>query len=393
MRPRARVSADMPREVFNALSAVRVRQEKVAGIYADGCGLYLVVSASGARWWQWRGMVHGRRVELGMGSAREVSLTEARRMAVEWRKLARAGGDPRAERDKARRKSITFEEAARRVWADQVADEGGNAKHRQQWIATLEKYAFPKIGPRAIHAVDQSDMLRILAPIWTETPETARRVRQRLRVVLDWARAAGLRDGVNPVEGVEKGLPKQKDKQQHFAALPWAELPALMKRLAVAPGMGAAALRLTILTAARSGETRGATWDEIDPERATWTIPAARMKAKVEHRVPLSRPALAVLDSLDGPRVGLVFPSARRDRPLSDMTLSAVLKRLNVPVTVHGFRSTFRDWAEEAGEWPHEVKESALAHTIKDKVEAAYRRGDLFEKRKLLMDAWGAYCG
>ena len=212
--------------------------------------------------------------------------------------------------------------------------------------------------------------------------------------MLDWATTAGHREGVNPVEGVEKGLPKQREKARHFAALPWQELPELWPRLSAVDGMGAAALRFAILTAARSGEVRGVTWKEIDLDAAVWTIPAERMKAGREHRVPLSGPALAILrqmQPLASKPEDLVFPSARKGRPLSDMTLAAVLKRLKVAATVHGFRSTFRDWAEEATAFPHEVKEAALAHTIRDKTEAAYRRTDLFEKRRKMLDDWAVF--
>jgi integrase len=280
------------------------------------------------------------------------------------------------------------------VHAEHVAPHNRNAKHVAQWLSTLETYVFPTMGKLPVHAVEQADILRVLAPIWTDKPETARRVRQRLRTVLDWARTAGHRDGVNPVEGVERGLPKQRDRAVHHEALPWRELPDLMPRLDAAEGMGALALRFAILTAARSGEVRGATWDELDLEAKVWKVPAERMKAARAHRVPLSDPAVAVLHTakrLATRAEVLVFPSAKAGRRLSDMTLAAVLKRLKVSATVHGFRSTFRDWAEEATAFPHEVKEAALAHTPRDKVEAAYRRTDLFEKRRDMMNAWASF--
>jgi integrase len=382
----------MPKEVHNALTTARVRQEKKPGRYADGNGLYLHVSDTGARWWVWRGSVYGKRIERGMGSARLIPLAEARETARQWRRLSKGGADPALERDKSKREPLTFEEAARRVWADQIKSQAKNPKHQKQWLKTLVDYAFPVIGSRPVHTVVQSDILRVLAPIWTEKHETARRVRQRIRTVLDWARTAGHFEGVNPVEGVEKGLPKQRDRVQHFRALPHAELPMLMQRLETVDGMGALALRFAILTAARSGEVRGAAWSEIDTEARVWAIPEERMKAQREHRVPLSDAALAVLDRVRGLSTGLVFPSNRDHRPLSDMTLAAVLKRLNVPVTTHGFRSTFRDWCEEMTGFPREVKEAALAHTVRDKVEAAYRRSDLFDKRRDLMDQWGRFC-
>jgi integrase len=382
----------MPKEVYNVLTAAGVRQKKVPGRYADGAGLYLVVSETGARWWQWRGTVHGRRREIGMGSARLIPLAEAREIAIAWRRIARAGGDPAEERDKGKLGKLTFESAARKVWAEQIEPHGRNAKHRAQWISTLEAYAFPRIGSRQVHAVTQSDVLRVLAPIWTEKPATARRVRQRLKTVMNWARAAGHFAGINPVEGVEDGLPKQRAKVQHFTALPYSELPALMRRIETVDGMGALALRFTILTAARSGEVRGAMWSEFDLEARLWTIPADRMKAEREHRAPLSDAALAVVARVRGLSDGLVFPSSRAGRKISDETIAMALKRLGVPVTVHGMRSTFRDWAEEMTAFSHEVKEAALAHTVKDKTERAYRRGDLFEKRRSLMDQWGRFC-
>jgi integrase len=289
---------------------------------------------------------------------------------------------------------MTFEEAARIVWADNIAPNNRNAKHVAQWLSTLEAYTFPTMGKRPVHAVDQADILRALAPIWTEKPETARRVRQRLRAVLDWAYASGHREGVNPVEGVDKALPKQRDRAVHHAAFPWRELPDLVARIAAVDGMGALALRFAILTAARSGEVRGATWAELDMNAKVWTVPADRMKGGREHRVPLSDAAVDVLvaaKAMAGRSDELAFPSRQAARPLSDMTLAAVLKRLSVPVTVHGFRSTFRDWAEEATNFSHEVKEAALAHAIKNRVEAAYRRTDLFDKRTAMMDVWAAY--
>ncbi len=382
----------MPKEVHNALSAVKVTKEKQPGRYADGNGLYLHVSETGARWWLWRGTVHGRRRELGIGSARLIPLAEAREIARAWRRIARADGDPVAERDKDKRETLTFEDAARRVWADQIEPNARNPKHRQQWINTLRDYAFPVVGSLPVHVIKQADILRILAPIWTEKPETARRVRQRLRTVMNWARTAGHYEGMNPVEGVEDGLPKQRAKVQHFRALPYGELPELMRRIEDVDGMGALALRFTILTAARSGEVRGAMWAEIDTEARVWTIPADRMKAEVEHRVPLCDKTLAVLERVRGLSDGLVFPSRRAGRPISDMTLSAVLRRLKMPGTVHGMRSTFRDWCEEMTGFPHEVKEAALAHTVRNKVEAAYRRTDLFDKRRTLMEQWGRFC-
>lgn len=372
---------------------VPVLKKLGTGRHADGGGLYLYVDSNGARRWVLRTLVRGRRVDIGLGGLSYVGLAEARAKASALRTVAREGGDPLAA--KRREKGIpTFAEAARLVHAEHIVATAKNGKHVAQWLATLEAHAFPRIGAKAVDAVDQADVLAILAPIWTETPETARRVRQRLRTVLDWARTAGHREGVNPVEGVEKGLPRQRAKTEHFAALPWSELPGLWPRLEAVDGMGAVALRFAILTAARSGEVRLADWSEIDAEAKVWTVPAERMKAGREHRVPLcgaARALLAEAARLSGRRKGLVFPSRQRGKALSDMTLSAVLRRLEVPVTVHGFRSSFRDWSEEATAYPHEVKEAALAHVVQSKTERAYRRTDLFEKRRDMMDAWASF--
>lgn len=280
--------------------------------------------------------------------------------------------------------------------ASHVAASSRNGKHQAQWIATLEKHVFPRIGEIRVNEVDRGHVLDVLAPIWLETPETARRVRQRIGAVLDWAYQAGHRDGVNPTATVARGLPKQPKSRGHFAALPWTEVPDLHAALASAKGMGALALRFVTLTAARSGEVRGATWEEIDVDAAVWTVPASRMKAEREHRVPLSAQALEVLllaDQLRDPLSPLVFPSThRRGRPLSDMTLAAAMKRVGRgQVTVHGLRSSFRDWAEETTSYRHEVKEAALAHAVRSKVERAYRRTDLFEQRRAMMDDWGAF--
>lgn len=378
----------------NRLTVPTIKAAKL-GRHADGNGLYLEVDESGAKRWILRTVVHGRRKDIGLGGLSYIGLAEAREKARALRKVARAGGDPVAERDKDKRRSITFEEAARKVHAEHIEPVNRNAKANAQWLSSLEAYAFPKMGKRPVFAVDQSDILRALGPIWVEKPETARRVRQRIRTVLDWARAHGMGEGSHPVDGIEKALPRQGERDNHHAACPYSDLPHLWPRLEAAEGMGALALRFAILTAARSGEVRGATWAEVDFDNKVWTVPAGRMKAGREHRVPLSEAALTVLRQAKAtalrPGEALVFPSARAGKSLSDMTLAAVLKRLGVPATVHGFRSTFRDWAEEATTYPHEVKEAALAHTVKNKVERAYRRSDLFEKRRAMMETWAAF--
>ena len=361
------------------------------GRHADGNGLYLEVDPSGARRWFLRTMVHGRRRDVGLGPTSLVGLAEAREKAVELRKAARDGRDPVAERDQHKRTSPSFEEAARHVYETRILPATDKPHVMKQWLSRLENHAFPAIGKLPVHTIGQAELLRVLEPIWLTRPETARRIRQRMSIIFDWAKTAGHTSGVNPVDGIEAGLPRQRDKVKHHAALPWRDLPALWPRLEAAEGMGALALRFVILTAARSGEVRGAVWDEFDLEAAVWTVPAARMKGEREHRVPLSGPALAVLAIVRGLDQRLVFPSGRAGRPLSDMTLAAVLKRLKVDAVPHGFRSTFRDWAEEASSFPHEVKEMALAHAVKNPVEAAYRRGDLLEQRRPMMDAWARF--
>ncbi|MEM7678611.1 MAG: integrase arm-type DNA-binding domain-containing protein [Myxococcota bacterium] len=380
----------------NKLNAAAVQRAK-PGRHSDGGGLFLEVNANGSRRWMLRVVAQGRRRDIGLGGASYVSLAEAREMARHLRSVARKGGDPIAERDKDKRKALTFEEAAWRVHAEHYQAAGGSEGHAKRWMGSLSKHAFPTIGAKSVDAIEQGDVLRVLSPIWHERPETARRVRRRISQVLQWARAAGLRSGDNPVELVKPGagLAKQRDKVQHFRALPFDDLPVLWPRLIDASGMGAAALRFTILTAARSGEVRGATWAEFDLESRVWTIPEERMKGGVAHRVPLSDAAVSELRAVRPLSEGRaadwpVFPG-QRGRPLSDMTLAAVLKRLDVGVTVHGFRSTFRDWAEERSNARHEIKEAALAHKVPNRVEAAYRRTDLFDARRDLMDRWAQF--
>jgi integrase len=376
---------------MSKLTAKKVQSKLKPGMHNDGAGLYLRVTSTGAKSWILRCRVHGAKRDIGLGGFSWVSLAEARKKAAEIRAVARTGGDPLAERDRA--KGIpTFEEAAQSVWREQVVPTARNEKHKAQWINTLRDYAFPIIGNRRVDVIRSGDILRVLQPIWLEKPETARRVRQRLRTVFDWSIAAQHRETSNPLAGIEKALPKQGDKAKHHAALPYAELPGLMERLSGADGVGAMAVQFAILTASRSGEVRGTRWSEIDLDAAVWTIPAERMKAKEEYRIPLTAEALAVLKQARGLDDDLVFPGQRQGRPLSDMSLITVLKRLNVPVTVHGFRSTFRDWTSERTNVPREIAEMCLAHTVGNAVERAYARSDLFEKRRDLMERWARFC-
>ncbi len=379
-----------------ALTTVQVRALKSPGRYADGHGLYLVVDPSGAKRWLLRIVVQGRRRDIGLGSAGLVSLTEAREKALTYRKTARDGGDPLAERKKAQATLPTFAEAAELVHAEHQFT-WKNSKHAAQWITTLRTYAFPHLGSKRIDQIETPDVLRALSPIWLTKPETARRVRQRIGMVLDWAKAAGHRSGDNPIDGVAKGLPKQGEREEHHAALPYAEVPAFVTRLCAISGQGEVsrlAFEFLILTAARTGEVLGAQWSEIDEAEALWIVPAARMKAGREHRVPLSLRAQAILCRAKNLGGGdLVFPGRSATRPLSNMVFLMMLRRMGMTITAHGFRSSFRDWAAEATILPREVAEMALAHTVENRVEAAYRRGDLLAKRRGLMEDWAAFCG
>ena len=377
------------------LTALKVNQATKPGRYADGNGLYLVVEPSGAKRWLLRLVVNGRRRDMGLGSARLVPLAEARELALANRKLAREGGDPIAARAAERKVVPTFKEAAEKVHAEHKAG-WKNEKHAQQWLNTLTEYAFPLIGDLRVNAIATPDILKVLTPIWLTKPETARRVRQRMGTVLDWAKTAGYRVGDNPIAGVQKGLPKQGRGDDHHAALPFAQVPGFVKTLrADEPTPGKLAFEFLILTATRTSEVLLATWDEIDLGEKLWTIPAARMKAKRIHRVPLSTRACEILETMKATTSGqgYVFPGAKRGKPLSNMAFLQFLRRNKLEITAHGFRSSFRDWAAETTSFAREVAEMALAHTVANKVEAAYRRGDLLDKRRELMQAWASYLG
>lgn len=377
-----------------ALSAATVRGAAKPGRYADGNGLYLVVDPSGAKRWVLRTVVQGRRRDIGLGGVKVVSLADARELAAGYRRIARDGGDPLAARRKAQATVPTFEAATIAVHSEQQAG-WRNAKHAAQWLSTLREYAFPMIGERRVDQIDTPDLLKVLSPVWLTKPETARRVKQRLATVFDWAKAAGHRSGDNPVDGVAKGLPKQYDRAAHMSALAYAEVPAFVERLH--DGDGSELVRLAfeflILTVARTSEVLGARWPEINLDAAVWTIPATRMKAAREHRVPLVPRCVEILRRVRelAPDSELVFPGRDRGKPLSNMVFLMMLRRMGLDCTAHGFRSCFRDWSSERTNFPNEVCEMALAHTIKSKVEAAYRRGDLFEKRRQLMASWAVF--
>ena len=374
------------------LAASFVRQDRKPGRYGDGNGLYLIVDPSGASRWVLRVQANGKRRDVGLGGVRSVTLAEARDLAHEVRRKTKAGHDPVAARRAERDGMPTFEAMARTVHTARL-ETWRNGKHTAQWLATLETHAFPMIGKLPVNRVETGDVLKVLLPIWTAKPETARRVLQRLHNVLDHATAAGHRSGENPCRIAAIGLPKQGHTVQHFTALPYSELPAFMVKLRSAETAEVIrlALEFLILTAGRSGEVRGALWSEFDMKAKLWTIPALRMKATREHVVPLSPRAFEIVEAARklSPDSDLLFPSIRSaDKPMSDMTLTMLLRRMKIHATAHGFRSSFRDWAAEETNFPSEVVEMALAHAIGNKVEAAYRRGKLLEKRRELMVAW-----
>jgi integrase len=356
--------------------------------------LYLEVEPSGSKRWTLRVVARGRRRDIGLGSCSLVSLAEAREKALALRKIAREGGDPLLERRKAVRRAPTFAEAAEAVHAEHKAS-WKNGKHADQWITTLQRYANPVLGDVPVDQINSPYILKVLGPIWLTKPETARRVRQRIGTVLDWAKAAGHRNGDNPVESVLKGLPKQPDRVGHHAALPYSQVPAFVADLRSSELSESTrlAFEFLILTAARTGEVLGATWSEVDVESALWTIPAKRMKAGREHRVPLSERAVEILQRAKLLAAGsaFVFPSRSPQKPLSNMVFLMALRRMKLLVTAHGFRSAFRDWAAEQTSFPREVCEMALAHAISDRTEAAYRRGDLLERRRALMRDWEVF--
>lgn len=372
------------------LSAQKVKAAG-PGRHGDGRGLFLYVKSSGARSWVLRYQVAGRRRDLGLGAYPDVTLAMARERATEARRVIADGEDPIAQKHQSKPK--TFKDAALEL-IESKRPGWKNAKHAAQWSSTLEAYAFPKVGRLQLANIQTADVMACLTPIWSEKPETANRVRQRIEAVIDYASALGIRTGDNPARWrghLDNLLPKPTKVRavKHHPALAHAEIADFMEALDKREGVGAHALAFTILTAARSGETRLATWAEIDLDARIWTIPAHRMKAEKEHRVPLTNPAIALLGARRDDNALIFESDAKSGKPISNMSMTAVLRRMDHPdITVHGFRSTFRDWAGETTSFPREVIEAALAHGIKDKAEAAYARSDLFDKRRKLMEAW-----
>ena len=417
------------------LTALKIQKVKHPGnragpfMVSDGLGLSLQIMPGGSKSWVLRFMIGGKARSMGLGAYSDhhggVSLATARDLAAAARSLVKQGIDPIEARATARlaeeanvaskqAQAQTFEAAANDYISGQEAG-WENAKHKAQWSATLKTYAFPKIGNKPVGEITADDLEAILKPIWLEKTETASRLRGRLEAILDFAKAKGWRTGDNPArwqESLKHRLPaiSRVRRTRHHPALSWQRLPAFMTALKARDGVSSRALLFCILNASRSGEVRGARWSEIDLDNRVWTVPAARMKAKREHRVPLSDAAVDILKSVELLKRGadsLLFPSIRKGAALTDMAMSQLLRGMNEgeagepmawiaqdgrPVVVHGFRSTFRDWCEEATSTPHAVSEAALAHVVSDKVEAAYRRTDLFEKRSVVMQQWADHC-
>ena len=406
----------MPKKVVNALTPLQVKNAK-PGRHADGSGLHLLVKASGARSWVFRYMINGKSRDMGLSRCPEaiaimektgrdeLTLAQARDIAAICRLKVKAGIDPLVEREQAQADaiaearqrqaaSVTFRQAAV-TYLDAREDGWRNAKHRQQWHNTLATYVYPHIGELPVGDVETQHVLHILEPIWRSKAETASRVRGRIEAILDAAKVRGHRSGENPARWrghLDKILPaRQRLSRGHHAALPYQQVPDLIASLRGRSATAALALEFLILTAARTGEVVGADWNEISFEDATWTVPAKRMKAGREHRFPLPDRAIDILRQTQKLSCDNLFPG-QRGGTMSGMAMSMLLRRMGTNVTVHGFRSSFRDWASETTGYSHEVCEMALAHTITNKAEAAYRRGDLFEKRRQLMNDWAEFC-
>ncbi len=393
----------------NRLNALAVSRAKKPGLYPDGGGLYLQISAKGAKSWLYRFMLNGRPRQMGLGPVSTVSLKGARQKRDDAARLRNEGMDPIEARKEERAnavfeaaKATTFKEAAER-YIDSHKKGWRNEKHAKQWSFTLETYVYPVFGSVAVCNVDTDLVMKVLEPIWHDKTETAARVRGRIEAVLDAEKARGSRTGENParwrghLENLLQARTKVK-RVQHHPALPYGEMGAFMADLRKQEGISALALQFLILTAARTSEVIGARWGEFDFSESTWIIPGSRIKAQREHRVPLSAPTILILEEMKKlagkvQTSGYVFPGRRKGKHLSNMALLALLKRMKRDdLTAHGFRSTFRDWAAECTGYPNEVAEMALAHVVKDRTEAAYRRGDLFEKRRRLMADWAKYC-
>jgi integrase len=363
------------------LTVAKLNRLTEAGRHPDGDGLYLFIRSSGSRSWVLRTVVHGRRVDIGIGGYPEIGLADAREKASEMRKAARAGRDPLAAR---RKEVLTVEEAAR-AYYETLKPTFTSKRHADQWIASLDNDLFPKLGKRSMPTVTNADILRVLTPIWTEKPVAAKKLKQRLNSFFDWAYHAGHYEGVNPVTSIERALPKASKDVEHLAAMDWRELPAFYKTIEQA------ILKFLILSCVRSTECREAKWDEFDFENFVWTIPGERMKMGKEHRVPLTPEMVAVLEGQRPFKSEFVFPSLRK-RGTAPVAPNFILRIVEgKPFTVHGFRSTFRDWASEYAHANERVAEAVLAHASGDRTERAYARSDLFDRRRKLMESWCGY--
>lgn len=395
----------MPR-LANRLTARKVETTKTPARLADGLGLYLIVQGEFSKNWVFEYQFNGKRRYMGLGSALDVSLADARERRNEYRKLKANGVDPLQRKKEARAaqvlvaaKAVTFKEAATRYMDANRA--GWERRHALAWQQTLEVYAFPKLGALPVQSIDKALVLAVLDPIWTSANVTATRLRGRIESVLDWAKAMDMREGENPARWrghLNKILlaPKKVTQVKHFRSMPFEDVPAFMKELrAQSDIVAAAALEFLVLTASRKTEVRNARWDEIDLKKAIWTVPAARMKKRIEHEVPLSRAALDILERMQKSRINeyVFFATIRGTKRISDAVFGRVLDEMGrEDGVVHGFRSSFRSWAGAKTNFPREVAEAALAHTVGDKSERSYQRDNLIEKRRKLMDAWAEYC-
>ena len=392
------------------LTQIGVQRLKESGLHSDGLGLYIFVKPTGAKSWVLRYMLNGRARAMGLGGYPEVTLAAAREKAASYRTIIKSGTDPLDGKHESKAKAQA--EAAKRITFSKAAHEyieshksgWKNAKHIEQWRTSIKDYAEGIIGSLDVSLIEVAHILRIMQKddLWTTKTETATRLRGRLEKIIDWATVRGFRKGENPARwkgNLESLLPSPKkvQKRTHFAAMPFKQMADFMPKLQAMGGTAARAVEFLILTATRSGEVRGARWEEINLEEKIWTIPAERMKMGKEHRVPLTDAALRVLEQMIPQESGLIFQGREKDgepQPFSDMTLGKVLRRMEYKTeTIHGFRSSFRDWGAELTDYPSEVLEMALAHKVSNSVERAYRRGDLFDKRKALMTDWAKFCG
>lgn len=396
----------MPRKLSNALTPLAVKNAK-PGRHADGGGLHLLVKETGARSWVYRFMLKGKSRDIGLGAAGQggISLADARTARDALRLKVKAGIDPLEERQREATEALAAAQAAAiagmtfkavaEAYIGANETSWRNDKHRQQWRNTLASYVYPVMGELPVAEIGTAHVLKILEPIWQDKPETASRIRGRIETVLDAAKARGYREGENPARWrghIAQILPpRSRLTRGHHKAMPYEAIPAFMAKLRERNATAALALEFVILTATRTSEVLGATWAEVDLDKAIWTVPAARMKAGKEHRVPLSPRAVEILEAVKPLDKASLFPADKGGK-LSTMAMSMLLRRMKLDCTVHGFRSGFRDWAAECTGYAHEVCEMALAHVIGNKSEAAYRRGDLFDKRRRLMADWAIYC-